>query len=336
MTKWLLVETFGGANADPTVIGHGTSPRKFVPLRTVLKGRSLNETQNAMTESRRTGKIVDVAAAGRHVIAVPLHTFAGNLHGFWIWAAADSETIPDSDPAGAWQFNLTTNRISGSDDLLDLYGVPRDGDRQSERNTAEAFGRLVTNADEAAAMAKMVRAAPGTEHQATWTVRRDDDQLRAAHFSARMIAETTADGDQVVMRGITEDIGATATTPAAPPPTILAAQVLAATAEPGTYRCVLNLRTLQLIRWLDSDQPMPGIAWEYDAADNVDHWIHPDDMAKARAMTAQLIRGRAEAKLRFRTIDHDWRPVHVTVNPFLLDEHTTAGLLTMHDAALVN
>src|ERR1022692_4020811 len=102
MTKWMLVESFGGPDAEPTIIGLGNSPRKFVPLRTVLRGRSFNEAQHAMAESRRTGTLVDVAAAGRRVIAAPLHTFAGNLHGFWIWAAAATEDIADRDPAGAW------------------------------------------------------------------------------------------------------------------------------------------------------------------------------------------------------------------------------------------
>lgn len=331
MTKWLLVERFSGDVAAPSVVGVGNSARNFVPLRTLLRGRTLTEVERAINEVRDTNRPLDSLVNGRRVIAAPLRTFAGNLHGLWVWAGPEAEQPPVRDPAGAWQFNLTTDRISGSDDLLDLYGVPRGADRQSERHTAEAFGRLVTNADEAAAMAKMVRAEPGTEHQATWTVRRDDGDLRAAHFSARMLAEDSPTrGRQVVLRGITEDLGPAAAVRSAPPPVILAAQVVASLAEPGSHRGLLNLRTLKLLRWLDTDEPMPNIAWAYDAADTVDHWIHPDDHEQMHRLAEQLVAGKASGNIRFRTRGRDWQPVYITLSPVLLDQHTTAALLTMH------
>jgi hypothetical protein len=54
------------------------------------------------------------------------------------------EDPPVRDPAGAWYFSLTTGKIGGSDDLLDLYGVAPE-DRGSERVIAEAFTRLTGN-----------------------------------------------------------------------------------------------------------------------------------------------------------------------------------------------
>ena len=56
-----------------------------------------------------------------------------------IWAAP-----PGRDPAGAWHFNLTTDTIGGSTELLDLYGVPPE-DRQTERATAEASDRSIVS-----------------------------------------------------------------------------------------------------------------------------------------------------------------------------------------------
>jgi hypothetical protein len=57
------------------------------------------------------------------------------------------------------------------------------------------------------------------------------------------------------------------------------------------------LRTLNLLRWVDDS--MPGIAWENDT----EHppAIHPDDLAAAKQMSAQLaIDGRVSRALRFR------------------------------------
>ncbi|HXC78388.1 MAG TPA: GAF domain-containing protein [Candidatus Acidoferrum sp.] len=333
MSKWLLVETFGPSGSAPTVIGMGSSPRGMVPLRDVVRGRNLACITAAITRSFTSGSGIDETDEDtrKRTVVVPLKTFAGTVHGFAVWSSSRDDQPPPRDPAGAWQFNLTTDKISGSDELLDLYGVPL-SDRQSERHTAEAFGRLVTNADESAALAKIIRSEAGTEHQATWTVRRDDDELRAAHFSCRAVAEAgPTGGTHIVLRGITHDIGPAESTRSAPPQIVLAKQVLAGLTEPGTHRAIVNLRTLRLLRWMDTDTPMPGIAWAHDPSDPVDHWIHPDDLPRALEMAAGLARGKAEARLRFRTVDRSWSPLTVTANLVLLDQNTTAGLLTLRE-----
>ena len=256
-----------------------------------------------MKTVRATGSELDIQnVAGRRLLGVPLTTFDGSVHGVYVWTGASNEQVPPRDPAGAWMFDLTTNKISGSDDLLDLYGVAAE-DRRSERTTAEAFGRLVTNADESQALAKMVRAEVGTEHQAVWTVRRDDGQLRAAHFSCRMIKGEHGDhAGSVVLRGVTHDIGAANLTPAAPVTIVLAEQVLAGLAEPGQHRAIVNLRTLSLLRWID--EPMPGLAWKLESGG--DHWIHPDDLPVAQQMAVDLSAGRASCHLRFRQTSGSW------------------------------
>jgi hypothetical protein len=233
---------------------------------------------------------------------------------------------PPRDPAGAWHFNLSTGKIGGSEDLLDLYGVAA-ADRRTERVIAEAFSRLITNADEAVGLAVIVRAKPGAEHQATWSVRRDDGQIRAANFATRAVLEVHDDGQQeVVLRGITHDIGPAETTPSAPPRMVLAQQVLAAQHEPGKHRAIVNLRTLTLLRWIDD--PIPGIAWENDA----EHppAIHPDDIPAAKRMSDQLATtGRVTHQLRLRSTTGRWTTVQVDANLMLLDQHTTAALVTV-------
>lgn len=328
--RWLLIETFGGeGRAEPTVIGVGSTPKRMVSLSSVLgRGRSLDDVRALVARVVATGRSVRTTSSdgARRLVGDPLIAYTGRVHGVYVWVGRLDDGPPPRDPAGAWHFNLTTGKIGGSDDLLDLYGVAAE-DRRSERVIAEAFTRLITNADEAAGLAVIVRAQPGAEHQATWSVRRDDGQIRAANFATRAVLEVHDDGRQeVVLRGITHDIGPAETTPSAPPRMVLAQQVLAAQQEPGRHRAIVNLHTLTLLRWIDD--PMPGIAWE----NNTEHppAIHPDDLDIAVRLSEQLAtQERASGRLRLRSTTGSWTTVQVDANLMLLDQHTTAGLVTV-------
>jgi len=90
-----------------------------------------------------------------------------------------------------------------------------------------------------------------------------------------------------------------------------------------------NLKTLRIIRWLDD--PMPGLGWEMDEHNPLP-WIHDDDLPAAHALTAGLATASKTAgTLRFRGHDGHWHPLSVTANLVLLDQHTTAALLTISD-----
>jgi len=292
------------------------------------RGRYLDDVRALVARVAQSCEAIRTRSADsrRELVGYPLVSFAGRVHGVYAWAGMPGEEPPRRDLAGAWYFNLTTNKIGGSDDLLDLYGVAPE-DRRTERVTAEAFARLTTNADEAKALAMLVRSQPGIEHQATWTVRRDDGQLRAVNFACRVVAEVSESGAvHVVVRGITHDIGPADSTPSAPPPMVLAQQVVAAEKEPGRYRAIVNLRNLSLIKWVDD--PMPGVAWENNAPHKPA--IHPDDLQTAKQMSAQLATAdRAQGVIRLRSMNGGWIPVSVTARLMLLDQHTTAGLVTV-------
>lgn len=326
MTKWLLVETFG--SVPPTVIGMGGSPRSMTPLTKALnQGGSLREVESAIANVKETKLPLDVVSKNRRVVAVPLISYRGDVHGIHVWSGQLGETPPPRDTAGAWYFNLTTDVIGGSDELLDLYGVPADK-RQHARVTAEAFTRLLANVDFAAGLAKLVRSEPGEEHQAIWTVIRDDGARRAAHFSFRAVAETNTLGKQeVVLRGITHDLGPAETSPAAPPPIVLEQRLLESMAEPGQHRAIVNLKTFRILRWLD--EPMQDLGWEMDERNPLP-WIHDDDLPLARSLASTLGKAtKATATLRFRGRDASWLPLVVVANLVLLDEHTTAALFTL-------
>lgn len=328
-TNWLLVETFGGSSA-PSIIGLGATPKGMVPLKSILaRGRNLEAVEAAIEQVRANGKQCDFVARdqSKHVIAHPLTAFSGRVHGVYVWVGPVGQEPPTRDPAGAWHFNLTTDHIGGSSDLLDLYGVAPEN-RKTERATAEAFERLIPNADASAALALLVRSRPGDEHQAVWAIRRDDGEMRAGHLSCRAVAEEHEGQVQVVLRGITQDIGPAEETPAAPPPAVLEQRVLESMAEPGTHRAVVNLKTLRILRWLD--EPLPDLKWRHDPLDT-DHttWIHPEDQGAADALSTALSTGRTTGTLRLASVDGGWLSVDIVANILLLDQHTTAGLFSM-------
>ncbi|WP_457255893.1 GAF domain-containing protein [Pedococcus sp. P5_B7] len=326
-----MIETFGG-DQPPSVIGVGATPKRMVPLRTILgRGRSLQAVEAAVAKVITTGspEVFHARDERRRVVADPLISYRGDVHGVWAWVGRVDEEPPPRDLAGAWHFNLTTDTIGGSDDLLDLYGVQPE-QRQTERATAEAFTRLVPNTDGAAALALLIRSRPGDEHQAVWAIRRDDGEMRAGHLSCRAVAESREGESEVVLRGITHDIGPAETTPAAPPPVVLEHRVLESIAQPGEHRALFNLKTLRILRWLDD--PLPDLHWTLDPAHPDSRWIHPEDQQAAQMLSDSMRTGRTTGQLRFAAEGGGWMTVGIVANIVLLDQHTTAGLFTLRRA----
>ncbi|GHH62493.1 GAF domain-containing protein [Lentzea cavernae] len=330
---WLLIETFGGARREPTVLAAGSSPKNMVSIRSVLgRGPFLFDVlgviarvvdSHASVEARtNTGK--------RRVIAHPLLSYNALVHGAHVWVGPIEEEPPARDPAGAWHINLTQHVSSRSDDLLELYGT-RPDKWQNEHDLAELFAyqRLQTNSDEAKALALIVNARVGAEHLATWTVNRDDGVRRAVHFACRCVEVKAPNGRvELVVRGITHDIGPAESVPAAPPPIpiLLAQQVLAAEATPGRWRAIVDLRTMRLLKWLDN--PMPGVAWTLSGPQRPA--VHRGDLHSAVRLSNDLAAsGRAEGILRLRAEDGGWMDVAVSAALMALDQHTTAALVTL-------
>jgi len=327
MTKWILVECFSGAPG--AVIALGAAPKSFVPLTNILRNPlSLADAESALARACASGSTVARRSSDhrRRVLAEPLFIEPGKTHAVRLWVGPLEEAVAPRDSVGAWYFNLATNRSVRSDELLDMYGVVEQ-DLEREQAIAGAFTRLITNRDESAALAKIVNSEPGTEHQAVWTLRRDDGALRAAHFACRINAETTRAGSrEVLARGVLQDIGAADAVSAAPPPMILEYRLLEAATAPGEYRAIINLRTLRLIRWIGP--PMPDIAWE-DRRGQPAPQLHPEDIALAKAIAEELSRNRAQGVLRLRRVDGGWQSLRVRAALMALDQYTTAGLVTV-------
>ncbi|WP_405494149.1 GAF domain-containing protein [Nocardia sp. NBC_00511] len=328
-TRWLLIETFG--DDEPTVIGLGSAPKKFVPLAQMLRQReTLATIKGAIAATADALAPVEMISEDgrRRTVTVPQLITPERMHSVLLWSGPVEEPVPPRDPVGAWYFNLSTSKSTRSDDLLDLYGVAPH-ERAREHAIAGVFTRVITNTDESDALAKVVRSAPGTEHQAVWTVRRDDGALRAAHFSCRILEELTAAGEsEVFMRGVTHDIGDATNVTGAPPPVILEHRVLDAAAADGEFRAIVDLRTLRLMRWMGP--AMPEIAWQ-SLSGEPDPAIHPDDLSIAKTMSRELAHTRTNGTLRLRTLDGEWKPVYAKAVLMALDQHTTAALVTVRD-----
>lgn len=330
---WLLVETFGGTRREPTVLAAGSSPRSMVSIRSVLgRGPFLPDALGVIARVVEHGEPVEARTTNgkRRVIGHPLPSYGGLVHGVQLWIGPLEEEPPPRDPAGAWHINLARHVSSRSDDLLRLYGTRADKWR-NEHDLAELFAyqRLQTNSDEAKALALIVSATAGAEHLATWTVNRDDGERRAVHFACRCVEVKNPCGRvELVVRGITHDIGPAECVPAAPPPmpVVLAQQVLAAEATPGRWRAIVDLRTMRLLRWLDN--PMPGVAWTLGAPHRPA--VHREDLRAAVGLSDELaVSGRAEGILRLRAEDGSWMQVGVSAALMALDQHTTAALVTL-------
>ncbi|MFD0201433.1 MULTISPECIES: GAF domain-containing protein [Saccharothrix] len=332
-TDWLLIETFGGHRREPTVIAVGSSPRNMVPLRAILgRGPFLADVLPLIARVVETGSPAEAATTTgkRRVVGHPVKTYGGRVHGVHAWVGKVNEEPPARNPTGAWHINITRHISSRSDDLLRLYGTKAENWR-NEHDLAElfAYGRLQTNSDESKALALLVNATVGSEHHATWTVKRDDGVRRAAHFACRCVEAPTARGEiELIVRGITHDIGPAESVPTAPPstPVLLAQQVVAAEATPGRWRAIVDLRTMRLLRWLDD--PLPGIAWKLDTPHRPG--IHRQDLVTAVGMSNALAAsGRARGSLRLRAEDGEWIRVTATAALMLLDQHTTAAMVTL-------
>lgn len=329
---WLLIETLG---PEPTVVAVGRQAKKMVPLPAIL-GRNrhfplINEAIQGSI-SAKTAADFPVPGSDRIIHTHPLVMTTGHVHGTHLWLGNQDATPPERPIAGAWSWNLGADTVNLNAGALIVNGIT-DREPGEAGNIAESFRYIEPNPDEADALAKVVNAHIGATHCATWVGKGEDQQLRRVHFSARIFEEPGT--HHRLVRGLNINTGPD--TPLTPEqqPRILAQQLLDAIAEPGTYRAIVNLRTLNLLKW--AGEPMPDIDWEYDPENKPK--LHPDDIPIAKEMARGLREApklggilKTEGTLRVRGRSGQWIRLHTTANLTLLDENTTAALVTIRRA----
>jgi hypothetical protein len=109
------------------------------------------------------------------------------------------------------------------------------------------------------------------------------------------------------------------------PPDYLAQRILDGLARPGAYRCLVDLKSWTLLKWLDD--PVPFFDWRASMAG--DHAVHSADRGQMAKMAAEFDTGTASGVLRMKANGGRWTPVHVTVNRVQLEEDIYAGLATL-------
>ncbi len=326
--RWLLVETFSGNGREPSVIAKGRNAIWMVPLGSVMrKSRYAEEVRTLVLRAAGEKAPIQASSADgqRKLIALPLLPVGGHVHGVHAWIGGGTEQPPARAAAGAWCLNLTSGYLDASGELLRLYGI-KPGDRARTRLPAEAFERLLPHADEGRALGLLVRGRSGDEYQGTWTIRRDDGHLRQITISCRTVTRPLPGGRvDLVTRGIAHDTSLADSMPA-PGRLLLERQVLIAEQRPGTHRVIVHPRNLRPLRWID--HPPAGLACTGRGPH--EPGIHPGDMAAARTMAETAAAGgRAEGTLRLRDDSGGWARVGVAASQVLLEQDTSATLVTL-------
>jgi hypothetical protein len=105
----------------------------------------------------------------------------------------------------------------------------------------------------------------------------------------------------------------------------LAQRILNGLAQSGVHRALFDLKTWNLLKWLD--EPCPFYDWRGSDTDR--SRIHPDDEPLMESMTMEFTDGATSRVLRMRGFGNDWVPVHVTVNRVELEPDLFAGLASL-------
>lgn len=328
----MLVETFG--STGPSLIGHGSATKHFVPLSRLLRSHEskqavLESLSDLESEPRRL--VRKIGNGRRRIVADPLLTSSNHLNGAWLWIGGPEERPPRRDPAFAWVCNLSRGTVSVNPDFLAPPYSSGQG-QVVERALAAAFLPLLTGPDENHVLAKIVNGSPGTEHQTLWSARRHDGNIRAISISCRVCSEPQtveeSSSPNAAMYGIAQDVGTAKNVVNAPLSTTLEQRILRSATPAGTYRALVNLSNLTLLRWYGSG-PVPGLSWDFTDT-GPKPGIHPEDRDVARGLIRQLdAAGSSDGKLRLRAQNGSWMTLTLSAATLPLDDHTSAALFTL-------
>lgn len=322
--EWILFETFG--SASPTIIYMNRRIDKFAPVKDRIKARGAAESVRAVWSELAAGRDEIHAEAGDRSVHAHALRVDGQLHGFWYWSGRS--TPPQRPRAGAWWINLTTLMALGSPEWAEMAQIPED-QRGAPRSVGAMFGQVSIDEKQAVAMKKIISGAAGTVHQGVWTVNREDDSGWLASFWCRILEERGESSDETerIARGLSVDTGdVPKELPSAEPLVVLEHRLLEATRDPGTYRALLNVSSLRLIRWVgEDDAAPPEIAW-MGASNEPKPEIHHEDRARMWEMVEELRTSSPRAQLRVRGLHKPWITIDVLARLVAIDQETTAVL----------
>jgi hypothetical protein len=320
---WLLVETLG---TEPAVVAQGRQTKNLVPISAFLRRNpNLMAIQTAIGETVRAGKgLSSITPKNDRVIRTEVVQMSdGRIHGVHVWIGPPDMEPPDRPIPGPLKWDLTKG--IATDTPESLFNSGRDPEKEATEGRAFAEDLPVRdfNASEATVLSMVMKPEPGMTFCSTWDITDFNGEPITVGFVSRALRESQDDGSERLIcramnwRSVREG------------PTVahdyLAQRILDGLAQPGVYRCLVDLKNWTLLKWLDD--PVPFFDWRASMAG--DHAVHPADRGQMAKMATEFVTGTASGVLRMAANGGGWTPVHVTVNRVELEDDIYAGLASM-------
>lgn len=320
---WLLVEVLGDA---PVVVAQGHALRKFVPISVFLRRNPNFAAISAAideTVHHRRG-VRKVVADGKTVIHTePVVMNDGRVHAVHLWTGPPAARPMHRTSPGAVAWDLTTGTASDTLQALTNTGLDLAVEKTEGRSFAADIPIGHINPDESQVLALSMSCKPGDTFCSTWdTTSHNGERIRVS-FVARAALEPNADGtEHLVARAINWRVPGTE---APVPDDDLAKKIVRDLAQEGIHRALVDLRTWNLLKWLDP--PFPHADWRGEVPGQP--FVHPDEHDVLRAMAQQFVDGPTEGLLRLRAPGGGWTVVHSTVCRVHLLDDNYAGLISI-------
>ena len=320
---WLLVETLG---SEPIVVAQGPRTKNLVPISAFLRRNpNLMAIQTAIGETVRAGVgLSSITPKNDRVIRTDVVKMSdGLIHGVHLWIGPPELDPPDRPIPGPLVWDLTSGVATDTTESLWNSGWDPEKAPTHGRAFADDLPRRDLNPSEAQVLSMAIKPEAGTTFCGTWDITDFKGEPITIGFVSRVLQESQDDGTERLIcramnwRSVREG--------PAVPHDYLAQRILDGLAQPGVYRCLVDLNNWTLLKWLDD--PAPFFDWRASVAG--DRAVHPDDCGEMKKMAMEFATGTASGVLRMAAHGGGWTPVHVTVNRVQLEKDIYAGLATM-------
>jgi hypothetical protein len=321
---WLLVETLG---SEPIVVAQGARTKNLVPISAFLRRNPhLMAVQSAIGETVRAGLgLSSITPKNDRVIRTEVVKMSdGLIHGVHLWIGPPDLEPPERSVPGPLIWDLTTGVATDTRESLWNSGWDPEKTPTQGRAFADDLPRRDLNPSEARVLAMAIKPEVGTTFCSTWDISDFNGDPVTIGFVSRVVQESQDDGTERLIcramnwRAARED--------SAVPREYLAQRILNGLAQPGVYRCLVDLQNWTLLKWLDD--PAPFFDWR--ASMTGDRAVHSADRRQMSKMAGDFVpTGAASGVLRMVANGGGWTPVHVTVNRVELETDIYAGLATL-------
>lgn len=316
---WLLIETLGG---EPTVIAQGRQMKNFIPLAGFLRRNpNLAAIQAAVADTIAGGDALarDAEHNNRVIRTQPVQMSDGSMHAVHLWVGPADAEPPERPMPGPAKWDLTAQIPFVSIESLVNTGMTSATEPADLSMFAEVFPSLEYNRDEVGVLAMAVEPELGRTYCTTWEFTDAGGKFRRMGVAGRIVAETMEDGSEhLIGRGLNLVVDVSDIRPT---PIEFGKRIIDALSQPDTYRCIVDLGSWALLKWLG--EPCPLFDWRRSFP------IHPEDLEVSAELVSELKDGLASAIVRLPGHNTEWVPVHVTLRRIELELGIYAGLATL-------